>query len=172
LEVFDWLFRENRIAAGKFCALGCLVDLRELHCPLFLLAGDRDSIATAGQVLATATLTGASTRDVVTAIAPCGHLALFVGQDTLKNGLGLRVGCPSELLSSANRRVRRDDLGRSNSCLDPRRSRQLPQSETPAMSLSVHDIARDWQPISDTLLRLPGLAPDIITASAAVGGSR
>jgi hypothetical protein len=32
-----------------------------------------------------ATLTGAHARDVETAIAPCGHLALFVGQDTLKN---------------------------------------------------------------------------------------
>jgi len=27
LEVFDWLFRENRIAAGRFHALGRLVDL-------------------------------------------------------------------------------------------------------------------------------------------------
>jgi poly(3-hydroxyalkanoate) synthetase len=85
LEVFDWLFRENRIAAGTFYALGRLVDLRELHCPLFLLAGDRDSIAPAGQVLAAATLTGAHAREVETAIAPCDHLALFVGQDTLKN---------------------------------------------------------------------------------------
>jgi polyhydroxyalkanoate synthase subunit PhaC len=82
LEVFDWLFRENRIAAGRFRALGRLVDLRELRCPLFLLAGDRDPIATAGQVLAAATLTGARPRD---AIAPCGHLALFVGRNTLKN---------------------------------------------------------------------------------------
>ena len=85
LEVFDWLFRENRIAAGRFRALGRLVDLRELRCPLFLLAGDRDPIATAGQVLAAATLTGAPPRDVETAIAPCGHLALFMGRDTLKN---------------------------------------------------------------------------------------
>jgi poly(3-hydroxyalkanoate) synthetase len=85
LEVFDWLFRENRLAAGSFCALGRLVDLRELRCPLFLLAGDRDPIATAGQVLATARLTGTDTGDVETAIAPCGHLALFMGQDTLQN---------------------------------------------------------------------------------------
>ena len=85
LEVFEWIFRENRIAAGRFRALGLVVDLRELRCPLFLLAGDRDPIATAGQVMATATLTGARVRDVETAIAPCGHLALFMGQDTLKN---------------------------------------------------------------------------------------
>jgi poly(3-hydroxyalkanoate) synthetase len=85
LEVFDWLFRENRIAAGRFRALGRLIDLHELRCPLFLLAGDRDPIAPAGQVLAAATLTGGRRRDVETAIAPCGHLALFVGQDTLKN---------------------------------------------------------------------------------------
>jgi poly(3-hydroxyalkanoate) synthetase len=69
LEVFDWLFRENRIAAGRFHALGRLVDLHELRCPLFLLAGDRDSIATAGQVLAAATLTGARPCDVETASA-------------------------------------------------------------------------------------------------------
>jgi len=84
-EVCEWVFRENRIAAGRFRALGRRVDLRELHCPLFLLAGDRDSIATPGQVVAPAALTGAHTRDVETVIAPCGHLALFVGQDTLKN---------------------------------------------------------------------------------------
>ena len=47
-EVFDWLFRENRIAAGRFRALGRLVDLRELRCPLFLLAGDRDGGASPG----------------------------------------------------------------------------------------------------------------------------
>lgn len=84
-EVCAWVFRENRIAAGRFCALGRRVDLRELHCPLFLLAGDRDSIATPGQVLAAATLTGAHACDIETAMAPCGHLALFVGQDTLKS---------------------------------------------------------------------------------------
>jgi hypothetical protein len=46
---------------------------------------DRDPIATAGQVLAAATLTGARVRDVETAIAPCAHLALFVGGNILKN---------------------------------------------------------------------------------------
>jgi pimeloyl-ACP methyl ester carboxylesterase len=84
-EVCEWVFRENRIATGRFRALGRRVDLRELHCPLFLFAGDRDSIATPGQVLAAARLTGAHARDVETVTAPCGHLALFVGQDTLKN---------------------------------------------------------------------------------------
>jgi hypothetical protein len=43
------------------------------------------AIETAGQVLAAATLTGARPRDVETAIAPCGHLVLFVGRGTLKN---------------------------------------------------------------------------------------
>ncbi|MGO9847942.1 MAG: hypothetical protein ACLPKT_15500, partial [Methylocella sp.] len=42
-------------------------------------------IATAGQVLAAATLTGARPRDVEMAVVPCGYLALFVGRDTLKN---------------------------------------------------------------------------------------
>lgn len=84
LEVVNWIFRENRIATDKFQALGRGVVLRELRCPLFLMAGERDTVAPMKQVLATATLTGARRCDVEMAIAPCNHLALFVGRDTLK----------------------------------------------------------------------------------------
>jgi pimeloyl-ACP methyl ester carboxylesterase len=44
-QVFDWLYRKNRLAAGTFPALGRRIDLRNLHCPLFLLAGASDVIA-------------------------------------------------------------------------------------------------------------------------------
>ncbi len=84
-QVVEWLFRENRIAAGCFSALGRIVDLRLLRRPLFLLAGARDRIAPVKQALAAAALTGAKPEEIETAVAPCGHLALFMGRDTMKN---------------------------------------------------------------------------------------
>jgi hypothetical protein len=47
--------------------------------------------------------------------------------------LPIIVGCPGELSTSANRGLRREDPRRSSSCPDPRRSRQLFQSEALAL---------------------------------------
>jgi len=82
-QVFDWLFRDNRLAAGNFPALGREIALRELKCPLFLLAGAQDEIASPGQVFAAASLVGAQEGQIETALADCGHLALFMGRRTL-----------------------------------------------------------------------------------------
>lgn len=79
-EVITRLYRENRLAAGAFPALGRLIDLRGLHQPLYLLVGDRDAIAPPAQSLAAARLVSGP---VETARAPCGHLALFIGKRTL-----------------------------------------------------------------------------------------
>jgi len=82
-QVFDWLYRENRLAAGTFPALGRRIDLRNLHCPLFLLAGTSDVIAPPAQVFAAASLVAARESEIETALAPCGHFALFMGKSTL-----------------------------------------------------------------------------------------
>ena len=82
-QVIDWFYRENRLAVGTFPALGRQINLRNLHCPLFLLAGARDLIAPPAQVFAAASLVAASESDIETAQADCGHLALFMGQRTL-----------------------------------------------------------------------------------------
>jgi poly(3-hydroxyalkanoate) synthetase len=50
--------------------------------PLFLLAGERDDIAPPAQVFAAIGLVGARKCDIETALAPCGHLALFMGRRT------------------------------------------------------------------------------------------
>lgn len=81
-QVFDWLFRENRLASGVFPALGRMIDPRDLRCPLFVLAGEQDAIAPPGQAFAAAKLVGA--KEIETALAPCGHLALFMGRKTLE----------------------------------------------------------------------------------------
>jgi poly(3-hydroxyalkanoate) synthetase len=81
-EVFNWLYRENQLALGRFCALGRPIDLRRLEQPLFLLAGEQDEIAPPAQIFAAAALVGARKSDIETALAPCGHLALFMGGRT------------------------------------------------------------------------------------------
>ena len=85
LQVVQWVFRENRIARGCFPALGRCVNLREWRRPMFLLAGAEDMIAPAKQALAAAALTGAKEEEIEIAIAPCGHLALLMGRETMKN---------------------------------------------------------------------------------------
>ncbi len=80
-QVFAWLYHENRLARGAFAALGRKLDLTRLRAPLYLLAGAADQIAPPGQVFAAEKLTGA--RDVVKALAPCGHLSLFLGRRAL-----------------------------------------------------------------------------------------
>ncbi len=83
-QVFDWLYRENRLATGRFCALGRRIDPSRLEQPLFLLAGESDDIAPPAQVFAAAELVGARESEIETALAPCGHLALFMGRRTVE----------------------------------------------------------------------------------------
>lgn len=44
LEVTDWIFRQNRIAAGDFVALGRKIDLAAVTLPVFLLAAEKDIV--------------------------------------------------------------------------------------------------------------------------------
>jgi poly(3-hydroxyalkanoate) synthetase len=83
LQVVEQLFRANHLAKGEFQALGRLVDLSKMKAPLFLLAGQNDEVTSPGQLLATARLVGTSSRLTETALADCGHLALFMGARTL-----------------------------------------------------------------------------------------
>jgi poly(3-hydroxyalkanoate) synthetase len=82
-EVHDWLFRENRLASGNFVALGRVIELRKLRCPLFLLAGAEDVVAPPAQAFAAAALVGAKKSDIEMTLASCGHHALFMGRRTL-----------------------------------------------------------------------------------------
>jgi poly(3-hydroxyalkanoate) synthetase len=91
LQTAEWLFRENRLARNAFPALGRVADLREVRCPLFVLAGRDDVIAPAPQALAAARLVGTPARSVHAVTAPCGHLSLFMGARTLAHEWG-RIG--------------------------------------------------------------------------------
>jgi hypothetical protein len=44
LQVVQWLFKDNQLATGRFAALGRLIDLSRVSCPIFLLAAHNDEI--------------------------------------------------------------------------------------------------------------------------------
>lgn len=83
LEVTERIFRQNQIAKGEFVALGRRVDLAEMRVPVFLLAGESDTVVPRDQAFATAGLLGTPPAAMERACEPCGHLGLFMGRDVL-----------------------------------------------------------------------------------------
>jgi poly(3-hydroxyalkanoate) synthetase len=83
LEVVQWIFRENRLAEGRFVALGKRIDLSAIHQPIFLLAAREDEFVAPDQVLSTARLVGTADRDRREAVVAGSHVSLFMGQRTL-----------------------------------------------------------------------------------------
>lgn len=79
LEVTDWIFRQNRIAAGDFVALGRKIDLAAVTLPVFLLAAEKDIVVPPDQAFATMRLLGTPPAWLQCDTEPCGHLGLFVG---------------------------------------------------------------------------------------------
>ncbi|MCK9915609.1 alpha/beta fold hydrolase [Microbacteriaceae bacterium K1510] len=84
LEVVDKLYRRNDLAHGRFVALGKTIDLSRLDIPLYLLAARDDELVPPPQLFALADLAGTPARHIVKALAPCRHLGLFMGEDTLR----------------------------------------------------------------------------------------
>jgi poly(3-hydroxybutyrate) depolymerase len=85
LQVVEQLFKENRLAAGNFVALGRRIDLSTLRCPVFLLAAREDDTVAPEQVFATERLVDARHCTITKSTAPCGHLGLFMGRKVLGN---------------------------------------------------------------------------------------
>ncbi len=84
LEVITQLFKENRLARGEFIGLGRKLDLRNITCPTYLLAGADDDITTPEQVLDAAKYLGTPNDRIVQQTVPGGHIGLFMGARTLK----------------------------------------------------------------------------------------
>jgi poly(3-hydroxybutyrate) depolymerase len=82
LQVVRQLFKENRLARGNCVALGHRIDLSGVSCPLFLLAARDDDIVVPQQIFATRDLVHADCS-TASAVAPCGHLGLFMGRNVL-----------------------------------------------------------------------------------------
>ena len=83
-QVVLWLFKENRLAEGRFTALGRRIDLGDVRHPLFLLAAEGDDVTPPAQLLAVRRLVSTAPSEVDSAIEPGGHLSLYVGGETLQ----------------------------------------------------------------------------------------
>jgi poly(3-hydroxyalkanoate) synthetase len=85
LQVVEWLYKQNRLANGRFVALGRRLDLSTLRTPIYLLAARDDELVAPEQVFATARRVGTPAQHVRTATALCRHLGLFMGAATLRD---------------------------------------------------------------------------------------
>ena len=85
LQAITKIFKENQLAKGRFVALGRKLDLHDITCPTYLLAGDSDDITTPEQVLGAASHIGTPKHSIVEKTVPGGHIGLFMGARTLKD---------------------------------------------------------------------------------------
>ena len=84
LQVIRELFQENRLAKGEFVGLGRKLKLRNITCPVYLLAGAADDITTPEQVLGAAQYLGTPKERIVSKTVPGGHIGLFMSARTLQ----------------------------------------------------------------------------------------
>ena len=80
LQVVEHLFKDNRLASGRFVALGRTIDLSTVRCPLFLLAARDDDVVGREQMFAVEHLVDGKLCTVEKTVAPCDHLGLFMGR--------------------------------------------------------------------------------------------
>ncbi len=85
LQAVKELFKENRLAKGRFKGLGRVLTLKDIRCPVYLLAGESDDITTKEQVFDAVKYLGTPKEKVVQTLAPGGHIGLFMGAHTLRD---------------------------------------------------------------------------------------
>ena len=85
LEVIERLYLKNELATGHFRILGRPIDLAAVTIPIHILAARDDHVVAPEQALAVRRLVGTRALAVRCAVAPCGHLELFMGRRTLAN---------------------------------------------------------------------------------------
>jgi poly(3-hydroxybutyrate) depolymerase len=84
LQVIRQLFMENRFAKGTFVGLGRRLNLEDITCPLYLLAGDKDDITSKEQVFDAEKYVGTANEKIEKKLVPGGHVGLFMGSRNLK----------------------------------------------------------------------------------------
>jgi poly(3-hydroxybutyrate) depolymerase len=84
LQAIVQLFKENRLAKGTFIGLGQRLNLKQITCPVYLLAGESDDITTREQVFDADKYLGTSIDSIQKQVVPGGHIGLFMGSRTLQ----------------------------------------------------------------------------------------
>jgi poly(3-hydroxybutyrate) depolymerase len=81
LEAVEKLFKKNLLITGELEVLGQKVNLGNITCPVFLIAGDKDDITLPEQVFAmTDYVSGPSTKKV---LEDAGHIGVFTRSNSL-----------------------------------------------------------------------------------------
>jgi poly(3-hydroxybutyrate) depolymerase len=83
LQAIKELFKENRLAKGRFKGLGRVLSLGDIRCPVYLLAGENDDITTKEQVFNAVKYLGTPAQRITRSLVPGGHVGLFMGTRTL-----------------------------------------------------------------------------------------
>jgi poly(3-hydroxyalkanoate) synthetase len=83
LWLVEHLFHKNELIDGRLVVDGRRVDLANITCPLFLLAGMRDHITPPAQLFAAADAVGTPPEQIVQRTSAGGHLGLFTGRQAL-----------------------------------------------------------------------------------------
>jgi polyhydroxyalkanoate depolymerase len=84
LQAVVEIFKENRFAKGTFIGLGQRLSLKDITCPVYLLAGESDDITTREQVFDADKYLGTPKDRIEKKLVPGGHIGLFMGSHTLK----------------------------------------------------------------------------------------
>ncbi len=84
LQAVQELFKENRLARGEFIGLGKSLSLKDITCPVYLLAGDEDDITPKEQVFDAEKYLGTHKNHIVKKLVSGGHIGLFMGTKTLE----------------------------------------------------------------------------------------
>lgn len=77
------LFAGNELVAGTLVAQGRTVTLSSIECPVHLIAGTTDLLATPRQVTALAEHVSTPADRITTTIVDAGHIGLFIGRRAL-----------------------------------------------------------------------------------------
>ncbi len=84
LQVIKQLFMENQFAKGTFVGLGRRLNLIDVTCPVYLLAGEADDITSSEQVFDAERYIGTTKGNIEKKLVPGGHVGLFMGSRNLK----------------------------------------------------------------------------------------
>lgn len=83
LQCVQQIFKENRLARGEFVGLNRRISLKDITCPVYLLAGEADDITPKEQVFGAEKYLGTPRDQIVKVVAPGGHIGLFMGSKAL-----------------------------------------------------------------------------------------
>ncbi len=84
LQIVDQLFIKNNLVKGKMRLFGKKIDLRNIDCPLFMIAGSKDDITTPGQVFNAGKYVSTPPERMERHLVDSGHIGLFMGKNSLK----------------------------------------------------------------------------------------